>query len=143
MTRSLLLSLCALVFLVAAQTPAQAQRLTFMGQTGTETSRPDHLGYVLDENEYPMPVKWKAVKADCDPCQSLADAYNQGMQSLMNTRYWIEEINSRLEDDSWENFQTRQQGGVKMGGVGEGLDAQMQKAAADALDYKMALDDLA
>lgn len=149
MVRHILFGLCALVFFTAI---AHAQdeddtppipRLIFLEKSGPTTKDPNHRGYAFDQDDLPFPIKWENISAQCDPCKPLADAYNQTMQSLMNTRYWIAEIEDRQSDIQGRQNYTKSYDGFQSEGEGTGLNAAQEKYAAAELSYRMGVEDMA
>jgi hypothetical protein len=96
MARLLAISLGLIVFAAAA--PSSAQRIIFLDPNGPPTSDPGHIGYALDQNDLPFPMKWQDMETGCEPCLPFETAYNKTMQSLLSTRYWIAEIEDRAEE---------------------------------------------
>jgi hypothetical protein len=149
MVRQLLLGLCALVFFTAV---AHAQdedvlpslpRLIFLENDGPVTDDPKHLGYAYDQNDLPYPVTWKEVQTQCDACVPLADAYNKTMQSLMNTRYWIAEIEDKKSDIEGSNNSARSHGGTVPPVENTEPGTEQEKQAAAELSYRMRVEDMA
>ncbi|MGB4107915.1 MAG: hypothetical protein WBK55_08990 [Alphaproteobacteria bacterium] len=123
--------------------PSPLPRLIFLEKDGPTTDDPNHRGYAYDQDDLPFPIKWKEIAAQCDPCKPLADAYNQTMQSLMNTRYWIAEIEDRQSDIQGRNNFTRSYGGAPQPGENTGLNPEQEKQAAAELSYRMGVEDMA
>ncbi len=149
MVRQFLLGLCALVFFTAT---AHAQdedvlpslpRLIFLENDGPVTDDPKHLGYAYDQNDLPYPVTWKEVQPHCDGCAPLADAYNKTMQSLMNTRYWIAEIEERKSDIEGSSNLARSHGGTAPPAENAEPGTEQEKQAAAELSYRMMVEDMA
>jgi hypothetical protein len=149
MVRQLLLGLCAIAFFAM---PALAQegeksaplpRLIFLEKNGPATDDPKHRGYAYDQNDLPYPVTWKEVQAQCDACVPLAEAYNKTMQSLMNTRYWIAEIEDRKSDIDAGNVPARNHNAMVQPGENPGAGTEQEKQAAAELSYRMVAEDMA
>lgn len=149
MVRHILLGLCALVFFTAtahAQDEDEAPpvpRLIFLEKSGPTTKDPNHRGYAFDQDDLPFPTRWENIPAHCDPCKSLADAYNQTMQSLMNTRFWIAEIEDRQADIPGRRNYTKNYDGIQSEGEATALSAAQEKEAAAELSYRMIVEDMA
>jgi hypothetical protein len=120
--------------------PAHAEPRTILLNPDTlaSTGDPDHIGYVYDQYDLPYPVTWTPVKAPCRQCGTLIDSYNKTMQSLMNTRYWIQEISSRQDRIDHEGRRNR-----PYANGDEPQDPDAEKISAARLAYELGVDDMA
>ena len=55
---------------------------------GATTSDPNHKGWT---GKYPKlkTVVWKPISSKCDKCIKITEQYNQTVQELLNSRYWV------------------------------------------------------
>ncbi|GAA6136922.1 hypothetical protein NBRC116583_06690 [Arenicella sp. 4NH20-0111] len=52
------------------------------------TSDPNHKGWVGKHPRSKI-VQWKPIEAKCEKCTQMVAQYNQTMQQLLNSRYWV------------------------------------------------------
>lgn len=150
MVRQLLLGLCAVAFFAMpalAQDeakPAPLPRLIFLEKDSPATTKdPAHLGYVYDQDDLPYPVTWEETLAPCEPCAPLADAYNTTMQALMDTRYWIAEIEDRKSGIEESKNHVKGPDAVLPEAEVSELSAEREKHEAAELSYRMGVEDMA
>ncbi len=129
------------LFIITAAAPASAQRVIFLDLNGPPTSDPAHVGYALDQHDLPFPMKWQALQTGCASCLPLEAAYNKTMQSLLNTRYWIAEIEDRAQEIEIAN--SRKQRHPAPAPLPESTNELKNRREAEKLSYHLDLEDLA
>lgn len=128
------------IFVLFMSFPSSAQMMG-LEKDGPTTTDPNNKGYAVGGDDELYPVEWIKISALCDPCEATAEAYNQAVQSLLNTRFWIAFINDLVNYNesrlrllrNWEPDFSKD---------GKGLSALDEQASASALSYRMGLDDL-
>lgn len=127
--------------ILATALPAAAQRVIFLDPNGPPTSDPAHVGYALDQHDLPFPMKWQEIKIGCASCQPLEAAYNKTMQSLLNTRYWIAEIEDRAQEIEQSSSRKRRRPAASPSP--ESTNEMNDRRETEALSYRLDLEDLA
>lgn len=127
------------LFIITAADLAAAQRVIFLDPNGPLTADPDHVGYALDQHDLPFPMKWQETVTGCVSCQPLEAAYNKTMQSLLNTRYWIAEIEDRAQEIETSNSKKHR----RPAPAPETTNELKDRREAEALSYRLDLEDLA
>ena len=129
------------LIVLATALPAAAQRVIFLDPNGPPTNDPAHVGYALDQHDLPFPMKWQEVQTGCASCQPLENAYNKTMQSLLNTRYWIAEIEDRAQEIEQSNSRKRRRPASTPSP--ESTNELKDRLEAEELSYRLDLEDLA
>ncbi|MCE7887030.1 MAG: hypothetical protein DYH13_05955 [Alphaproteobacteria bacterium PRO2] len=150
MVRQLLLGLCAVAFFAMPalaqeeEKPAPLPRLIFLEKDSPAITKDSgHQGYVYDQNDLPYPVTWEETQTSCEACVPLAGAYTTTMQALMDTRYWIAEIEDRKSDIEGLKNRAKNHDAVLSGSVDPAESAEKEKQEAAELSYRMGVEDMA